>query len=148
MSSSGLGVREVGALYVAWKRTDRAGKQRIVDEPRLFLRALASTPSSAAEDESDSLYEALTTLAAIAWRAGRRVRDGGHFTAGPDRAWRAASETFAPLGATLEEMQARGRALHSGTTSKLAIAFSITARCSARNGAGASRKLGYTWPSR
>jgi len=100
-----VSVREVGALYAAWKSADRAGKQRIVDEPLLFLRALAST-SAATEDESDSLHKDLTTLAAIAWRAGRRVRDGGRFTAGLTRAWRAASESFAALGATIEEMHA------------------------------------------
>ena len=100
-----VSVREVGALYAAWKCADRAGKQRIVDEPLLFLRALAST-SAATEDESDSLHKDLTTLAAIAWRAGRRVRDGGRFTAGLTRAWRAASEAFAALGATIEEIHA------------------------------------------
>jgi len=45
-------------------------------------------------------------LAAIAWRAGRRVRDGGRFTAEFTKAWRAASEAFAALGATIEEMHA------------------------------------------
>jgi len=100
-----VSVREFGALYTAWKRADRAGKQRIVDEPLLFLRALSST-STDDEDESASLHKDLTTLAAIAWRAGRRVRDGGPFTAGLTRAWRAASEAFAALGATIEEMHA------------------------------------------
>jgi hypothetical protein len=101
-----VSVREVGALYAAWKSADRAGKQRIVGEPLLFLRALASTKSADAEDESETLHKDLTTLAAIAWRAGRRVRDGGRFTAGLTRAWRAASEGFAALGATIEEMHA------------------------------------------
>ncbi len=101
-----VSVREVGALYAAWKCADRAGKQRIVDEPLLFLRALASTSSAATEDESDSLHKDLTTLAAIAWRAGRRVRDGGRFTAGLTRAWRAASEALGALGATIEEIHA------------------------------------------
>ena len=101
-----VSVREVGALYVAWKTADRAGKQRIVEDPLLFLRALASTTSAGAEDESDSLHKDLTTLAAISWRASRRVRDGGRFTAGLTRAWRAASEAFAALGATIEEMHA------------------------------------------
>jgi hypothetical protein len=101
-----VSVREVGALYAAWKCADRAGKQRIVDEPLLFLRALASTKSAVTEDESGSLHKDLTTLAAIAWRTGRRVRDGGRFTAGLTRAWRAASEAFAALGATIEEMHA------------------------------------------
>lgn len=101
-----VSVREVGALYAAWKSADRAGKQRIVGEPLLFLRALASTKSDATEDESETLHKDLTTLAAIAWRAGRRVRDGGRFTAGLTRAWRAASEGFAALGATIEEIHA------------------------------------------
>ncbi len=100
-----VSVREVGALYAAWKCADRAGKQRLVDEPLLFLRALAST-SAATEAESDSLHKDLTTLAAIAWRAGRRVRDGGRFTAGLTRAWRATSEALAALSATIEEMHA------------------------------------------
>jgi hypothetical protein len=87
------------------KRADRAGKQRIVEEPLLFLRALSSTVHDT-EDETTALHKDLTTLAAIAWRAGRRVRDGGRFTAALHRAWRAASEAFATLGATIEEMHA------------------------------------------
>lgn len=100
-----VSVRDLGALYAAWKRADRTGKQRIVDEPLLFLRALSST-SKDDDDESASLHKDLTTLAAIAWRAGRRVRDGGPLTAGLTRAWHAASEAFAALGATIEEMHA------------------------------------------
>jgi ParB-like chromosome segregation protein Spo0J len=99
-----VSVRELGALYAAWKRADRAGKQRLVDEPLLFLRALSSTTTD--EDESATLHKDLTTLAAIAWRAGRRVRDSGPLSAGLTRAWRAASEAFAALGATIEEMHA------------------------------------------
>jgi len=45
-------------------------------------------------------------LAAIALRAGRHVRDGGRFTARLTKAWSAASEAFAALGATIEEMHA------------------------------------------
>jgi hypothetical protein len=100
-----VSVRELGALYVAWRRADRAGKERIVAEPLLFLRALASMKTDDA-DEPPSLHKDLTTLAAIAWRASRRVRDGGHFTADLTRAWRAAREAFAALGATIEEMHA------------------------------------------
>jgi ParB family transcriptional regulator, chromosome partitioning protein len=98
--------RELAALYTAWKRADRSGKQRIVDEPVLFLRALASTTADDADDDSSSLHKDLTMLAAIAWRAGRSVRDGGPLSAALIRAWRAASEAFAALGATIEEMHA------------------------------------------
>ncbi len=97
--------RELGALYVTWRRADRAGKERIVAEPLLFLRALAATTTDAG-DEPASLHKDLTTLAAIASRASRRVRDGGRFTPGLTKAWRAASEAFAALGAAIEEMHA------------------------------------------
>lgn len=100
-----VSVRELGALYVAWRRADRAGKERIVAEPLLFLRALSSTKADTA-DEPPSLHKDLTTLAAIAWRASRRVRDGGRFTAELTKAWGAASEAFAALGAVIEEMHA------------------------------------------
>jgi len=101
--------RELAALYSAWKRADRAGKQRIVDDPLLFLKAWAASQAAPSDEEDDagSLLKDLTTLAAIAWRASRRARDGGGpVTAAVTRAHRAASEAFAALGATLEEMHA------------------------------------------
>ncbi len=101
--------RELAALYTAWKRADRAGKQRIVDDPLLFLKAWA-VAQAAPTDEHDaaaSLIKDLTTLAAIAWRASRRAKDdGGPVTAAVTRAHRAASDAFAALGATLEEIHA------------------------------------------
>jgi hypothetical protein len=100
-----VSVRELGALYMAWKHADRAGKRRIVAEPLLFLRALAAMTEEP-EDEVASLHKDLTMLAAVALRAGRRARDGGRFTAPLTKAWRAASEAFAALGATIEEMHA------------------------------------------
>jgi hypothetical protein len=100
-----VSVRELGALYIAWKRADRAGRQRIVAEPLLVLRALAAVTEEP-EDEAAALHKDLTVLAAVALRAGRRARDGGRFTAPLTKAWRAASEAFAALGATIEEMHA------------------------------------------
>jgi hypothetical protein len=100
-----VSVRELGALYVAWRRADRAGKERIVAEPLLFLRALASTQPDAAA-EPPSLHKDLTALAVIAWRASRRVRDGGRFTAELTKAWCTASEALAALSAAIEEIHA------------------------------------------
>ena len=100
-----VSVRELGALYTAWKRADRAGKRQIVAEPLLVLRALAALAEEP-EDDAAALHKDLTVLAAVALRAGRRARDGGRFTAPLTQAWRAASETFAALGATIEEMHA------------------------------------------
>ena len=97
--------RELGALYTAWRRADRAGRQRIAAEPLLFLRALSSMTAEPTDD-ADPLHKDLTMVAAIALRAGRHVRDGGRFTARLTKAWSAASEAFAALGATIEEMHA------------------------------------------
>ena len=99
--------RDLAALYTAWKRADRAGKQRIVDAPLLFLRARASrTAAALSDDEASLLRNDLAMLAAIAGRAGRRVREGGPWTAALTRAFGAATEAFAALGATIEEMHA------------------------------------------
>jgi hypothetical protein len=97
--------RELGALYMAWKRADRAGRRRIVAEPLLALRALVAMTEEP-EDEVAALHKDLSMLAAVALRAGRRARDGGRFTAPLTKAWRAASEAFAALGATIEEIHA------------------------------------------
>jgi hypothetical protein len=100
--------RELAALYTAWKRADRAGKQRIVDDPLLVLKAWAATQvaHTDAVDAADALLKDLTTLAGIAWRACRRAKDGGPVTAAVTRAYGAASDAFAALGTTLEEMHA------------------------------------------
>jgi hypothetical protein len=96
--------RELAALYDAWRSADRAGKQRIVTEPLLVLRALAATTTHV--DDSAPLHKDLTMLAAIAWRAGRRIRGGDRLAADHTRAWRAAQEAYASLSATIEEMHA------------------------------------------
>lgn len=98
--------RELGALYDAWRAADRAGKQRIVAEPLLALRALAATTTADVDDESAPLHKDLMMLAAIAWRASRRVRSGDRLTAELTRAWRGARDAFAALGTTIEETHA------------------------------------------
>lgn len=101
--------RDLAALYTGWRRADREGKQRIVDAPRLYLQALASSKTTATpvDDEASLLRKDLMTLAAIAGRAGRRVRETGPWTVALTHAFGAASEAFAALGATIEEMHAR-----------------------------------------
>ena len=96
--------RELGALYTAWRRADHAGKQRLVAEPLLFLRARSST--KARDDETTTLHKDLAALAAIALRAGRQLRDSGQFAAELTGAWRAAREAFAALSTTIEEIHA------------------------------------------
>ena len=101
--------RDLAALYMGWRRADREGKQRIVDAPLLYLQALASSKTTATpvDDEASLLRKELMTLAAIAGRAGRRVREAGPWTVALTRAFGAASEAFAALGATIEETHAR-----------------------------------------
>ena len=98
--------REVGLLYRAWRHADATGKQRIVSEPLLCLRALQAAASGDEDDESASLLKDLTTLAAIAWRARRRVHVGGGLTADHIKAWRAAANAFASLAGALKEIHA------------------------------------------
>ncbi|MCW5807502.1 MAG: ParB/RepB/Spo0J family partition protein [Deltaproteobacteria bacterium] len=97
--------RDIGTLYRAWRRSDSAGRQRIVAEPLLCLRALRAAADPVDEsDEAAALHKDLTTLAAIAWRARRRVRHGGEVTADHTKAWCAASDAVAALGAAFEEL--------------------------------------------
>jgi ParB family transcriptional regulator, chromosome partitioning protein len=98
--------REVGLLYRAWRHADATGRQRIVSEPLLCLRALQAAASLDEDDESTSLLKDLTTLAAIAWRARRRVHTGGGLTADHIKASRAAADAFASLDAALKETRA------------------------------------------
>jgi len=96
--------RELGALYTAWRRADRAGKQRIAAEPLLFLRTLSSTTER--DDETTTLHKDLAALAATALRAGRQIRDSGQFSTELTGAWRAAREAFTALGTTIAEIYA------------------------------------------
>jgi ParB-like chromosome segregation protein Spo0J len=98
--------REVGLLYRAWRAADAPTRQRIVTEPLLCLRALQAAACVDEDDEAATLLKDLTTLAAIAWRARRRVHHGGGPTADHTKAWSAAADAFASLGAALEELHA------------------------------------------
>lgn len=101
-----VSVRDVGALYRAWRGADAVGRQRIVTEPLLCLRALRATTEAVDDDEATALLKDLTMLAAIAWRARRRVHHGGALTADHTKAWSAASDAVASLGAAIEELHA------------------------------------------
>ena len=99
--------RDVGALYRAWRHADAPGKQRLVAEPLLYLRALRAAEESDVDvDDDPPLLKDLTTLAAIAWRARRRVHHGGAFTADHTKAWSAAADAVASLGVAIEELRA------------------------------------------
>jgi ParB-like chromosome segregation protein Spo0J len=98
--------RELAALYDAWRAADRAGKQRIVSEPLLALRALAAVTMADVDDASAPLHKDLTALAAIGGRARRRLRGGDRLTPELTHSWRAARDAFAALGTMIKEMHA------------------------------------------
>lgn len=103
--------REVGALYEGWRRADRTGREQLVADPGLFLRALAAqgaeTPSTA--DRSHALVKDLTALSAVAWRARRSLRGDGialeakYAELDVRAAWRAAESAFGALSAAWKE---------------------------------------------
>lgn len=106
LGSTRVSSREVGILYQAWRQADPAVRQRVVAEPLLFLRATEAARSETPSDDSSPLLKDLTALAAIAWRARRRVHHGGELTAEQSKSWRAAADAFGSLGAAIEETHA------------------------------------------
>lgn len=105
LGSTRVSVREVECLYTGWRRADATGKQRLVNEPLLFLAAVkAQAPSRGARDDSaPPLIKDLTTLTAIAWRAWRRARYGDRLTAEETKAWLSAATAFSSLRAAIED---------------------------------------------
>jgi ParB/RepB/Spo0J family partition protein len=74
-----ISVREMERLYLGWKRSDDVTRERIVTQPRLFLRAEAATrrePLAPKDDPSRPLLEDLETLAGASQRGRRRLREG------------------------------------------------------------------------
>lgn len=107
LGTTAVSVRELGALYQAWRRADAAGRQRLVADPLLFLRALAAATTDRADDDADApLLKDFIALNGIAWRARPRVHQGDALTAEQTHAWRAARDAFASLTAAIEENHA------------------------------------------
>jgi ParB-like chromosome segregation protein Spo0J len=103
--------REVATLYEGWRRADRTGRERLVADPALFLRALtaqsAETPQGA--DCSSALVKDLTALSAVAWRARQHLRGDGivleakHAHLDVKAGWRAAESAFSALRTAWKE---------------------------------------------
>lgn len=73
-----LSTRQVGAIYAAWMSGDEAERAQLLDDPLLFLRALAAAkaPDPPPQRPSEILIGDLGALCGLAHRAHRRVRDG------------------------------------------------------------------------
>lgn len=73
-----LSTRQIGAVYTAWMAGDEAERALLLDNPLLFLHALAvaKSPEALPKSASEILIGELGALCGIANRAQRRVRDG------------------------------------------------------------------------
>ena len=99
-------VREMGALYSAWRQGADEVRTRIVRAPMLFLKTLdAEEPM---DEAASRLLTDLRSLGAIARRSERRVEEGAYRDAAPSsrhrlaRAWSHARRSFASLRDTTE----------------------------------------------
>lgn len=95
-----VSVRDVGALYQGWRRADAAGRERLVDDPHLFLKAIRTAEPHGDDDSGAQLGKDLAALAGIAWRATDRIRSG---TRVPTRRWQAAEVAFGALHDAIQE---------------------------------------------
>lgn len=69
-------VRQLGRLYAAWRAADAFGRERIAENPLLYLKvedAIATPP----DDEDLGLLGDVEAIAGCCGRARKRVRDGG-----------------------------------------------------------------------
>ena len=73
-----LSSREVGEIYAAWRDGALAARERIVDDPALFLRTRRALgeEGKVSPGRRTGLLEDLLAISAIARRARRRVREG------------------------------------------------------------------------
>jgi len=105
-----VSVREVGALYAGYRRADAAGRERLLDDPRLYLKALAAARAEAPPGAlGPRLASDLSALAGIAWRARQRLGQGAlgaAESAGRTHlasTWRVAETAFAALAHAMKE---------------------------------------------
>ena len=79
LGDEGVSARQVERLYVGWRQGDAETRERIVEQPRLFLRAsdpLGAGDAGAGDSPAEVLLRDLEMVSAIAHRARRRLRAG------------------------------------------------------------------------
>jgi ParB family chromosome partitioning protein len=76
--------REAGELYAAWRDTSPGMRNRILDEPALFLKASRTIHKQEPESPVAVLLKDLEMIPAIASRAGRRWRQTAALIDGTD----------------------------------------------------------------
>ncbi len=66
--------RQASQLYAAWRDGSRVTRQRILEQPELFLKALRQVEPQAYPSPADELLRDLEMVVAIAGRASRRLK--------------------------------------------------------------------------
>ncbi len=96
--------REVGRLYIHWRRGDAEVRARIESDPRLFLRVDAATEPDEKSD-TQQLVDALNAISGLCMRARRRLVDGAVQAshARVRRAFREAQRSFTTLTELMTE---------------------------------------------
>jgi ParB/RepB/Spo0J family partition protein len=107
LGSHRLTVREARALVVAWKAGDATTRERIVDEPLLFLKT-EETVGDEVDREDATLLDDLEAVAGCCRRARKHVRGGAvgrlvHRREALIRAWTECSLAYAGLVDLLRE---------------------------------------------
>jgi hypothetical protein len=68
-----ISVRQMRQLYVAWRRSEGEQRQRLIEQPTLYLQAAAEAAPSPACADADVLSD-LEAIEAISRRLARRLR--------------------------------------------------------------------------
>lgn len=119
-----LSARQLNLLYVGWRVADETERERIEQQPMLYLKAVAAVEQGEAEDEQDkrrrALVEDLDTLVGVSRKVCRRLRGGVEGMDHPgyrfkfNRAWRQAQLSFEELTERVEEAADVGRGHEDG----------------------------------
>src|SRR5438309_718661 len=67
--------RQAGQLYAAWREASPKIRQRIVEQPELFLKVQRQAEPQEASSAIEGLLRDLEMIAALARRANRRLRN-------------------------------------------------------------------------
>lgn len=78
INGRGLSTREVGEIYAAYQRADRTIRERLVDEPLLYLKSKQGilAPTNVTKPTGHQLLDDIDIIGTAARRATRRLRDG------------------------------------------------------------------------
>ncbi len=114
-----VSVRELERLYVGWRRGDEEQRQRIVDNPRLFLKAASELGTEPlALDDAERLLGDLEGIAGLCRRGRKRLRNGVLVAAADTDteailgAWQEAQLAYASLASRIAEEERDDRVRH------------------------------------